>query len=276
MGKGRKERMVLLSADAYAVLAAWLHMRPATDLTTIFLNERGQPISANGIEGLLRTYGQQVGLSLTPHQLRHTFARQTTEAGMPLTSLSKLLGHAQLSTTEIYTAGADPALAQAYQATMARVTGNLASPASIRQPSSTGRVNVAPVVAPPPPDFTHWAPELPIAIRQACLAYVQRCLPTWQPQRRRVRTGEMLSRLRRFWAWQVHHRAIEDLCALTLADVRSFQQAEQARGLANSTTNPIVRVALAVCHSLADQGQPIDASLWRWQPLPRPDSLPRP
>ena len=93
-------------------------------MTTIFLNERGQPISVNGIEGLLRSYGQQVGLSLTPHQLRHTFARQTTEAGMPLTSLSKLLGHAQLSTTEIYTDGADPALAQAYQAAMARVTSN--------------------------------------------------------------------------------------------------------------------------------------------------------
>ena len=41
MGKGRQERMVLLTADAYAVLAAWLHVRPATDLTTIFLNERG-------------------------------------------------------------------------------------------------------------------------------------------------------------------------------------------------------------------------------------------
>lgn len=275
VGKGRKERMVLLTADAYAVLAAWLQVRPATDVTTVFLNERGQPITANGIEGLLRSYGQQVGLSLTPHQLRHTFARQTTEAGMPLTSLSKLLGHAQLSTTEIYTAGADPALVQAYQAAMTRLSSNPALPASIPQPASAAELDIAPAVAPPLPDFTQWAPELPTAIRQPCLVYVQRCLPNWQPQRRCVRAREMLSRLQRFWTWQVRHRSIADLGALTLADVRSFQQAEQVRGLANSTTNPIVRVALAVCRSQADQGQPIDASLWRWQPLPRPDSLPR-
>lgn len=154
VGKGRKERMVLLTADAYAVLAAWLQVRPATDVTTVLLNERGQPITANGIEGLLRSYGQQVGLSLTPHQLRHTFARQTTEAGMPLTSLSKLLGHAQLSTTEIYTAGADPALVQAYQAAMTRLSSNPALPASIPQPASAAELDIAPAVAPPLPDFT--------------------------------------------------------------------------------------------------------------------------
>ena len=275
MGKGRKERMVLLTADAYAVLAAWLHVRPPTDLTTVFLNERGQPISVNGIEGLLRSYGHQVGLRLTPHQLRHTFARQTTEAGMPLTSLSKLLGHAQLSTTEIYTDGADPALVQAYQAAMTRLSSNPALPASIPQPPSLGRVDVAPAAPPPPPDFTHWAPELPTTIRQVCLAYVQRCLPIWLPQRRGVRAREMLWRLRRFWSWQLAYRPLNDLGELILADVRAYQQAELARGLANTSINAILHDVLAICRSQADQGQPIDASLWRWQPLPRPDSLPR-
>jgi integrase/recombinase XerD len=56
----------------------------------------------------LRQYGQKIGVQVTPHQLRHTFACQVTEAGMPIASLSKLLGHAQVSTTQIYTAGADP------------------------------------------------------------------------------------------------------------------------------------------------------------------------
>jgi site-specific recombinase XerD len=109
-GKGQKERIVLLTADAYAVLTAWLQERPVSSASQVFLNERGGPISANGIEGLLRNYGRQAGCTVTPHQLRHTFARQVTEAGMPITSLSKLLGHAQVSTTQIYTAGADPAL----------------------------------------------------------------------------------------------------------------------------------------------------------------------
>ena len=78
-------------------------------------------MSANGIEWLLKRYGQAAGLHLTPHQLRHTFARQLTDAGMPITSLGKLMGHSQISTTQIYTAGADPKLAQAYQEAMSRV-----------------------------------------------------------------------------------------------------------------------------------------------------------
>ena len=120
-GKGQKERLVLLSADAYAVLASWLTVRPASAQPQVFLNDRGGPLAANGIEWLLHRYGAQAGVTVTPHQLRHTFARQVTEAGMPITSLGKLLGHAQVSTTQIYTAGADPALRQAYQDAMTRV-----------------------------------------------------------------------------------------------------------------------------------------------------------
>ena len=71
-GKGQKERVVLLTADAYAVLLAWLHVRPAAEQPYIFLNQRGAPLTANGIEWLLHGYGQQAGIDLTPHQLRHT------------------------------------------------------------------------------------------------------------------------------------------------------------------------------------------------------------
>ena len=120
-GKGRKERVVLLSAEAYAVLSTYLMERGANAEGHIFLNERGQALKANGIEWLLAGYGKETGLHLTPHQLRHTFARQLTKAGMPITSLGKLMGHSQISTTQIYTAGADPKLAQAYQEAMQRV-----------------------------------------------------------------------------------------------------------------------------------------------------------
>ena len=114
-GKGRKERVVMLSADAYAVLAAWLAERSATAPAALFVNARGQPLSVSGVAWQLRRYGQQAGVAVSPHRLRHTFARQVTEAGMPLASVGKLLGHADLTTTQRYTAGADPQLAQAYQ-----------------------------------------------------------------------------------------------------------------------------------------------------------------
>ena len=172
---------MLLTADAYAVLLAWLQVRPASLHPQVFLNQRGQPISANGIQGLLRNYGQQVGCAVTPHRLRHTFARQVTEAGMPITSLGKLLGHAQVSTTQIYTAGADPALGEADQTAMAQVTAHTAV-AALPSAAVAERGCRGPTLraasssdAPSPPDCTDWASDWPPAIRTACLTYLQHC-----------------------------------------------------------------------------------------------------
>lgn len=56
-GKGQKERVVLLIADAYAVLEAWLQERPAPDQPYLFLNQRGRPLTPSGIQWLLKRYG---------------------------------------------------------------------------------------------------------------------------------------------------------------------------------------------------------------------------
>jgi site-specific recombinase XerD len=74
-GKGQKERIVLLTTDAYAVLQEWLRERPEREAEILFLNQRGQPLRPNGIEWLLKQYGQAIDLPITPHQLRHTFGR---------------------------------------------------------------------------------------------------------------------------------------------------------------------------------------------------------
>jgi integrase len=94
---------------------------------------------------LLHRYGEQVGVEVTPHQLRHTFARQTVEAGLPLPSLAKLLGHAQVETTQRYSAGADPELSRLYQQTMTRLT---AGPVA---PPPPPPVSPVPIPTPPPP-----------------------------------------------------------------------------------------------------------------------------
>ena len=94
---------------------------------------------------MLHQYGEQAGTPLTPHQLRHTYARQLTEAGMPHTSLSKLMGHAQVSTTQLYTAGADPELVQAYQTAMAQLARQALPAIESPQPTPT------PSETPPPP-----------------------------------------------------------------------------------------------------------------------------
>ena len=93
VGKGQKERLVLLTGAAYAVVATWLQVRPASAHQELFLNDRGEPLTVSGIEWLLGRYGAQVGLVLSPHQLRHTFARQLTEAGISR-SVAEAMGSA--------------------------------------------------------------------------------------------------------------------------------------------------------------------------------------
>jgi integrase/recombinase XerD len=276
-GKGQKERIVLLSPEAYAVLQTWLAVRPDSEHKHLFLNKRGQPLSANGLQWLLRRYGQQLGFKVSPHQLRHTYARQLTEAGMPLPGLSQLLGHRQISTTQIYTAGADPQLAQAYQQAMAQLEDSPLPPRPSVPPDLawSGPPDQPPPPPPPLPDLQAWAPDLPPALRQASLDLVQRRLPGWKPQRRPQQIDRVLGELQAFWRWQLAYRPITGPTELGLADLRAYQQARLAAGKATTTINHTLDFVMAILRHLAGQGQPVDPTLFRLKPLPRPESLPR-
>jgi site-specific recombinase XerD len=276
-GKGQKERVVLLTADAYAVLQTWLQARPASDQPSVFLNQRGEPLTANGIEWLLHGYGRQIGVHLTPHQLRHTYARQLTEAGMPVTSLSQLLGHAQINTTQIYTNGADPDLAHAYQSVMARLACCPLPPVEPPPAVEPSAVQPAagPITPPPLPDWEAWMPDLPAELRQASLAYVQRCLTPCKPHRRRHKAWLVLGEFRRFWTWQQARRFITRLADLHLTDLHAYQTQRLAEGVAPTTINRSLNYVMALLREQVDQGQPVHGSVFRLRPLPRPASLPR-
>jgi integrase/recombinase XerC len=277
---------VWLTGDAYAVLESWLAERGQVADEHIFLNERGKPLSANGIEWLLHGYGRQVGIDLTPHQLRHTFARQLTEADMPVTSLSKLLGHAQITTTQIYTAGADPALSQAYQKAMQRL--EQAPPhSSTPPPASASPIPTSPPpCAPSPngvaaqpepklPDWDAWSPHLPEAFRTASLDYVKRRIPTWPSKHRRRRAMSVLNELALLWEWFLAYRPIPRPGELCLKDLWAYQSDQQAKGYTAGTINRRLDFILGIARELAEHDQPVDHSVFRIRDLPRPDSLPR-
>lgn len=277
-GKGQKERIVLLTADAYAVLQEWLQERPEGQSQTVFLNHRAEPLRANGIEWLLKRYGQAIDLPVTPHQLRHTFARQLTEGGMPVTSLSKLLGHSQISTTQIYTAGANPQLSQAYQTAMAHLDRQ--TPDAIEPTAETSSRPVTPLPAleepaPELPDWSAWAPHLPQGLRQASLAFIKRRWLTWKPQRRREWAGVLLASVRLYWEQQLARRPISEPTELSLADLQAYQSEQLAAGKAVRTIERRLDDILALLRQLADQGEAVDPAIFRLRRLPRPQALPR-
>ena len=109
-GKGSKERLVPLGNPALRALGRYLdEIRPTLERgkgrSRVFLNGRGGPISRNGIYNLVRRAAERAGISkrVSPHTLRHTFATHLLEGGADLAAVQELLGHADISTTQIYT-----------------------------------------------------------------------------------------------------------------------------------------------------------------------------
>jgi site-specific recombinase XerC len=124
-GKGSKERVVYLSAQAMAVLEAWLKVRPEGMEQAVFINRFGKRLTVTGIQLQLATYCQRAGMWVTCHQFRHTFGRHLVEARVPVTTIQKLMGHARLRTTEIYLHISDKQVQADYEAAMQQIMERL-------------------------------------------------------------------------------------------------------------------------------------------------------
>jgi site-specific recombinase XerD len=125
-GKGGCQRVAYLSTQALVGLQGWLDERPSVPCSAVFLNRFNGQFSVTGIQLCLAAYCRKAGIWLTCHQLRHTFARHLVEAGVPVTSVQRLLGHARMRTTETYLSISDSQVQADYQAAMAALSGRLA------------------------------------------------------------------------------------------------------------------------------------------------------
>jgi len=104
MGKGRKERLAPIGEHAIAAIREYLSKRKK-DMDVLFLNKNGRRITDRGVRGMVSKYLHLVSIKkgVSPHTLRHSFATHLLNRGADLRSVQELLGHVNLSSTQIYT-----------------------------------------------------------------------------------------------------------------------------------------------------------------------------
>jgi integrase/recombinase XerD len=109
-GKGGKERLVPIGRSVIGAVSVYLHTKRAAldrgkSKGRVLLNARGEPLSRVGAWGIVKRASKRAGITkrVTPHTLRHSFATHLLEGGADLRAVQEMLGHADLSTTQIYT-----------------------------------------------------------------------------------------------------------------------------------------------------------------------------
>ena len=119
LGKGSKERIVPLHMRAAEKLKSYASLQRAEILKRkrspyLFVTGRGGPMTRQRFWQIIKRLGKRLGIKISPHTMRHSFATHLLEGGADLRSLQKMLGHADISTTQIYTKVTADRLKQVY------------------------------------------------------------------------------------------------------------------------------------------------------------------
>lgn len=272
-GKGDKERIVWLTPSLWQAVQAWLRVRPAVDSQALFLNRFGRPLSVSGIQYRLKHYAQEAHVKLSCHQLRHTFARRLVENGLPVDSLARLLGHAQLATTQRYIEGADPLVRAEFARAMAQLETRLVSDqprpslsASVQPASSARRPARRAASVQELEKLRCKLVSLPAWLQEALEAYLRWRWPTWRAQTAYQLGQDLINGIGRIMQWLITHRQVQSWESLRRTDLEAWLQARCRQGASVASTHHSFVLLRMVLRFLEARDCPLDPGLFRVPP----------
>jgi len=305
-GKGSKERFVYLSPETLSVVQAWLEQRPAVADQALFVTRRRKGFTVRGIQERLAHYSRLAGVEVSPHQMRHTFGRRMAEAGMPVTSLSALMGHAHVTTTQTYISGAGVKLQADYQAAIGRLrAARLDDPLTLNDEPGGGTVtaetadvwalagvkpNLTPAkdqfpkkpgTMPPQPtaepemDLSRFFRGLPAWLGELLEAHIIYRQRRWKPSQVRNHTRTRSRTLGGVWRWLVNEAGISSIADLRGTHVQSYVEARLAAGISSGTVNAALSDLWSFLRYLEEHEHLINPSVFRVKRPKNGDPLPR-
>ena len=273
-GKGKKERIVWVTPRWYGALKKWLAQRPRAETDHLFLNQHQRPLTVAGIQYRLKQHCQAANIQLTCHQLRHTFARRLAEQRMPTESIAELLGHANVSTTQRYTAGANPDLRDAFLEAMSRhETHPVAEPAFVppaRVPRKQEGVDLELLTM-----MLDRLASLPSWLQPVLGQLCRRRWQQWQPHTARKLALNLVGQLLRVWNWLLTERELSGWETIQRQDIEAWMTDRQTRGGKATTIRVELGIFKACVREASAQSIPLSADLLRIKPPAQPRALPR-
>lgn len=291
-GKGEKERFVWLLPETLGIVQAWLAQQPEVEDGALFLTRRKKSFSERGIQERLKHYCRLAGVEVSPHQLRHTFGRRMAEAKMPVTSLSALMGHAKVTTTQVYINGAGVEIQADYQEAIERLRAerpDIASALGDGEGETVGLGEVSDVwtlagveprsnpspTARPEIDLSHYWEGLPDWLTELLEEYIGYRQRRWKASQVRNHTRNRLNTQRRVWRWLLDEEGVMGIADLQRWQVQRFVEARLGAGLSSGGVIAELAELLAFLSYLEERGHPVSPSVFRVRHPKKGDPLPR-
>ena len=288
-GKSARERTVYVSSESKHALQNWLAERPKVSCKYVFISYQHKKLSTTSINARIQHLRKRSEVDLTAHRLRHTFADQLLSAGMPITSIQKLMGHRFVETTQNYAMANDKQVEADFYAACEKLEGwkLLLKSMQARDSGQAAKTLTDIRFAVADDDFSEHREDttrfempasascLPVELLHQLEAYRQLKVNRWRPERAQANSINYYSQHTTMWKFFLTSCGVKWVPELRLDHVRSYVKERLDSGVSANTVNNHLSSLRSFLEYLKEDDIAIHPSLENIQRLKEVQRLPR-